>query len=530
MSGQSIVMMPAMPAMGPMHDPVIDHLFTGKEFRGQPTEGFYVKQNDLKDGFDPFRMNLGFFGQIEVLFTDKPKDFGPELGGMLEAQWENSIGLIAARAPRLGALFVYAVHSAQKNHWHHLARETERGWIWGLLGGTMARSNEYGLKAGLLDVLIKAILMKPKWMRIARQHEAIGHPFRPEMGGGKGVFWSADMAFGLMLASAVYWATGVQTGADEGMTADFCRTVARIGQKSFMGVSGHPNVPYAGMEDPSPHTANLCAAGSRAVRDEIFGGNPLRILLQGLGNVGGPLSREYESYGDHVVAAVDVDLGKLHKAKEAGQLPIFDRRAAEKFLGKDKARKLERAARRNNFEVVDGLAGTIAHVGGDVNYLSPSASAKVIGPEEIRAISDSEIKAVGGAANGPLIPVEGSIALPAWALHLAKKSEGDEGVFNGADFAFNLGGADSVTDGVKPNWGDNQRKAFALQMPINVARSIHQDFRGPNGGVPPQLAEYNREQEAWLDLVTRGEAIGGDAAVTPIVRPSPETIDAYLGG
>jgi leucine dehydrogenase len=123
------------------------------------------------------------------------------------------------------------------------------------------------------------------------------------------------LRFGAFLESlqGAYW-----TGEDLGTTPEDMALLAGVSRYVHgvdrRGAAGTP----ARAEDPGPYTARGALAGLRATAAHLFGTDDLRgrsVLVQGVGDVGGPLVRMLAEAGARILVS-DVDLARAGRVAE----------------------------------------------------------------------------------------------------------------------------------------------------------------------------------------------------------------------
>jgi len=171
---------------------------------------------------------------------------------------------------------------------------------------------------GLVDAMRLARGMTFKWAGVGM-----------EFGGGKSVIALSRplegeertrtlLRFGQLLEAlrGAYW-----SGEDMGTTPEDMATIARE-TRYVQGVLGEGSAKEA--VDPGPYTALGVLAGIRATMSHTLGSADLRdrsVLIQGAGDVGGPLASLLEEEGAHVlVSDLDEERARKVAARTGGEV------------------------------------------------------------------------------------------------------------------------------------------------------------------------------------------------------------------
>jgi leucine dehydrogenase len=183
-----------------------------------------------------------------------------------------------------------------------------------------------------------------------------------------------------------------------------------------------------GSGNPSPYTARGCFQGMRAVLEEVFGSPSCegrRVLLQGVGSVGGRLAEMLGEAGAHVIVC-DID----------------ERRASE-------------LSRKHGFENVPDDV----HLDVECDVYAPCARGATINAETLPRL---KCRAVAGCANN----------------QLHEPSHGDElkrrGILYAPDYVINAGGIINVSMELQPGGYDETR---ALAKIDRIYDNLRQVFR-----------------------------------------------------
>jgi len=220
---------------------------------------------------------------------------GSDLEGLIE-EWEG-IGVVVRHDPPSGAWIFVALHDDT------LGRP---------VGGCRMKRYESPAE-GLLDAMRLARGMTYKWATI-----------ECSFGGGKSVLavprpLSGEERRGLLrrFGQLLESLRGTYaTGEDLGTTPEDMRVIA--GETRWvMGVASDDDEP----EDPGPYTALGVLAGIEAAAGHVWGGDGLEgrsVLIQGVGDVGGPLARLLAEEGAELLVS-DLDEGRAAAvAREVG--------------------------------------------------------------------------------------------------------------------------------------------------------------------------------------------------------------------